>query len=111
VYEPDLPPPPPPGVVAVPGNQKVTLFWKRVNLRDIAGYEIYYGERPGSYNGRISLQGESPINAGNVTEFEITGLENGKIYYFTVVAYDNSPIPHQSVFSKEVHARPSGLLE
>lgn len=111
VYEPDLPPPPPPGVVAVPGNQRVTLFWKRVNLRDVAGYEIYYGERPGSYNGRVSLQGESPINAGNVTEFEITGLENGRIYYFTVVAYDNSPIPHQSVFSKEVHARPSGLLE
>lgn len=111
VYEPDLPPPPPPDVIAIPGNRKVILRWKSVNYQDVAGYEIYYGERPGYYHGRESVQGNSPINAGNVTEFKITGLENGKIYYFTVIAYDDSPIPHKSMFSKEVHARPSGLLE
>jgi hypothetical protein len=110
-YEPDLPPPPPPDVTAFPGDRKITLSWKRVNDRDIAGYEIFYGEQPGSYHGNESPEGESPIDAGNVTEFEITGLQNGKIYYFTVVAYDDSPIPHKSIFSKEVHARPSGLLE
>ncbi|MBN2441023.1 MAG: hypothetical protein JXJ04_06745 [Spirochaetales bacterium] len=112
-YEPDLPPPPPPEVFAIAGNQKVTLYWKKVNYQDVAGYEIYYGERSGYYYGKGSSGPEdktSPINAGNVTEYEISGLENGKIYYFTIVAYDSSDIPHKSIFSKEVHARPSGLL-
>ncbi|MBN2534399.1 MAG: hypothetical protein JXB88_16055 [Spirochaetales bacterium] len=111
VYEPDLPPPPPTDVIAVPGNRKVTLSWKSVNYQDVAGYEIYYGERPGYYHGREDIKDDSPVDAGNVTEFEIPGLENGKIYYFAVVVYDNSLIPHRSIFSKEVHARPSGLLE
>jgi len=111
VYEPDLPPPPPPDIVAVPGNQKVILTWQPVNYQDVAGYEIYFGERPGYYNGKNSIHGDSPIDVGNINKFEITGLENGKIYYFTIVAYDNSPIPHKSIFSKEVYARPSGLLQ
>jgi hypothetical protein len=110
-YEPDIPPPPPSEVYAIPGNGKVTLYWKPVNYYDIMGYEIYYGNAPGQYHGTGSTSGDSPVDAGNVTHFELDGLENGRLYYFAVVAYDGAAIQHRSIFSVEVSARPSGLLE
>jgi hypothetical protein len=110
-YEPDMPPPPPSEVFAIAGNGKVTLYWKQVNYYDIMGYEIYYGNAPGQYHGTGSTGGDSPVDVGNVTHYQLTGLENGRLYYFAVVAYDRAAIPHRSIFSVEVNARPSGLLE
>ena len=61
--------------------------------------------------GTGSDQGDSPIDVGNVDRFQITGLDNGKLYYFSIVAYDSSTPPHLSEFAEEKSARPSEVLE
>jgi hypothetical protein len=110
VYEQDLPPVPPTGLYAVAGSGKVRLYWNRVNEDDIGGYFIYYGSEPGSYRGSDSDLGASPIDAGNVSQIEVTGLSNSRLYYFAVVAYDDTDPPHRSLFSREISARPSNML-
>jgi hypothetical protein len=75
----------------------------------VKGYRVYYGEAPGSYLGGDAANGTSPIDAGDSTRLEITGLSNGKLYYFAIVAYDDSEPPQRSSFSQEVSARPSRI--
>jgi hypothetical protein len=111
VAETRLPPPAPIGLVATPGNGTVTLAWKRVNYEGIKGYRIYYGEEPGKYDGKGSASGDSPIDAGTPTRFEVRGLSNGTLYYFAIVAYDSEEFPNVSNFSNEVNARPLGLYK
>ena len=109
VYEKDLPPVPPAGLRVEAGDGKVVLSWRPVNERDVRGYRIYYGEAPGNYLGRGADEGDSPLDVGDVTRFEISGLQNGRLYTFAVAAYDSTDPPHLSRFSREVSARPSGL--
>jgi tetratricopeptide (TPR) repeat protein len=109
VYEQDLPPAPPTGVYAEAGDGQVRLYWNTVNEDDLGGYFVYYGTEPGSYHGRDSALGPSPIDVGRVSQVEVTGLSNSKLYYFAVVAYDATDPPHRSLFSREVSARPSFL--
>ncbi len=111
VYEPDLPPPPPGALYAQSGDGKVKLYWNRVNEEDVRGYLIYYGDAPGNYHGTDSSAGVSPIDVGDVSSFVVTGLENGKLYTFAVVAYDSTLPPHRSLFSGEVSSRPSRIFE
>ena len=75
------------------------------------GYYIYYGEKPGEYLGIIANQGTSPIfvNDGKTT-FTVTGLENGRIYYFAISAFPLDNPELQGELSKEVFARPSSRL-
>lgn len=108
-YIPDLPPLPPSFITAVPGDKSIKIRWPEVAEEDVAGYLIYFGERPGQYLGSFQGAGNSPVNAGDTNETTIEGLENGKLYYFAVCAYDSSAIPHVSGFSTEISARPSGL--
>ncbi len=107
VYEPNLPPPPPARVLAQAGDGSIKLSWRRVYDGDVAGYLVCYGMEPGAYSGADSAAGASPVDAGNVTTFTLTGLANGRLYYIAVVAYDDTPSRQQSVFSTEVTARPS----
>jgi hypothetical protein len=112
VYEPDLPPTPPAYLIAIPGDGEITLKWQKVNEKDIQGYRIYFGFEPGNYY-NVSVSGgliSSPIDVGNVTSYTITGLENGKLYYFTVTSYDSSFPSNISRFSDEVSTRPSRIL-
>ncbi|MBN1647324.1 MAG: fibronectin type III domain-containing protein [Spirochaetales bacterium] len=110
-FIPDLPPLPPERISAVAGNGKITLRWAAVAEEDVAGYLIYFGERSGQYLGKTLAGKSSPLNTGNTTEFTIEGLENGKLYYFSLCAYDSAKTPHISGFSAEVSARPSGLYK
>ena len=110
VYEPDLPPAPPSTVLAAPGNGSVRLAWSPVREEDVRGYLVYYGNSPGNYHGTGSDRGPSPIDVGPLTELNLGGLNNGWLYYFAVVAYDDTDPPHRSGFSREVSARPSGAL-
>jgi Concanavalin A-like lectin/glucanases superfamily/Fibronectin type III domain len=108
-FEPDLPPPPPSGLRAEAGNGSVRLSWDPVPDPDLEGYRIFYGTAPGRYFGDGSTQGPSPVDAGKDREFVISGLTNGRLYYFVVAAYDASQTPYQTLFSREVSARPRPL--
>ncbi len=110
VYEQDLPPAAPAGVQAVAGNARVRLRWSPVREEDVRGYLVFYGTSPGNYHGTGAHRGPSPIDVGPATELDLEGLENGRLYYFTVVCYDSTEPPHRSAFSREVSARPSGAM-
>ncbi len=109
VYQPNLPPAFPAGLKASPGNGSVTLSWQAVNDIDVKGYSVYYGTAPHNYLGTGAAEGDSPVDAGSATSLKITGLENGRLYYFSVVAYDTSQPPQRSDFAAEVSARPSRI--
>jgi hypothetical protein len=122
-YEADPPPPAPARLIAYPKDGAVELHWTRVPEADLAGYLVYYGERPGEYLGSGADQGPSPIDAGNTTTLTLTGIPNGRLLYFTVAAYDSGPDPDANLpgtarsragaesrageFSPEAAARPS----
>ena len=97
---------PPFTLTAEPGDGKVVLTWSYSLDDNAGGYYIYYGERPGEYLCRDAVEGPSPVNAGNTTSYTLTGLKNGKIYYFAVVAYSCVDSRISGDFSKEVYARP-----
>lgn len=120
-YEADLPPPAPARLVAYPKDGAIELHWTKVPEADIGGYLVYYGERPGEYFGEGSDQGPSPVDAGNTTTLTLTGIPNGRLFYFAIAAYDTGPGPDAGIpgasrdraasrageFSPEASARPS----
>ena len=109
-YKPDLPPHPPLGLHVSEGNGTLQLSWQRALDADVAGYLIYYGDKPVRYFGEDAAEGISPIDAGDVDSFSLTGLENGRLYYLAVASYDSSSPPHQSEFSEEISGRPSRVF-
>ncbi|MCR5217125.1 hypothetical protein [Treponema sp.] len=107
LYYTETPPPLPPfSVKAQPSDESVTLTWSYSIDNNAGGYYVYYGERPGEYLGREAAEGPSPVNAGNQNSITITGLKNGKIYYFAVAAYSKMDSRIMGDLSKEVYARP-----
>lgn len=117
-YRPDPPPPPPGGVMAIPQDGAILLRWNPVPVNDIQGYLVYYGTRPGQYFGEGASIGKSPHDVGlaevkdGAIEVKISGLENGRLYYFVVASYDVSNNPIYGIhlkrsLSKEVSARPA----
>lgn len=68
------------------------VSWQANTEDDLAGYRIYYGTTAGNY--------PNAIDAGNVTQYNVTGLEEGTTYYFVVTAYDNSN--NESAYSTQV---------
>jgi hypothetical protein len=109
VYEKSLPPPPPSFVAATPGDGAVSLRWARVPDPALTGYFVYYGTRPGVYDGNESSLGPSPVKIGKQTEILMDGLVNGKLYYFAVSSYDAGEDPLNGQFSHIVSARPSRI--
>ena len=110
-YE-EIPEPLPPFVVkAKASNGKVTVSWNYSVDDTVGGYYLYYGNRPGEYLGRVAIEGSSPIDVGNSSSFTVTGLENGKIYYFAVAAYSIYDEEIIGELSKEVFARPLARLK
>ena len=109
-YDEQAEPLPPFAIAALPGNGSVTLNWSQSVDDNAGGYYVYYGNRPGEYLGRLAVEGSSPVNVGNVTSVTLTGLENGRIYYFAVSAYSKVDGRINGMLSKEVFARPSSRL-
>lgn len=108
-YERDPAPPAPATIISTSRNGAVHLSWNKVLGAD--GYLLYYGDEPGNYFGRDSSLGLSPIDLGNVDEFLLDGLMNGKMYYFKIASYNtyNSPVRglyRERRLSPEVFARP-----
>ena len=104
-YEPDLPPAPPSRVFATPGDGEVTIEWSTVLEPDVRGYRVYYGLQSGRYFGNGG-PGPSPVDVGGVTSVTLEGLENGRLYFFAIQAYDESGESRHQM-SREVAARPS----
>ena len=58
------------------------LEWDANSEEDLAGYKLYYGTLSGNYG--------EPDDVGNVTEYELSGLNEGTTYYVAITAYDTS---------------------
>jgi hypothetical protein len=105
-YEKDTLPWPPSKVFATAGSGEVTLRWVASIDFDAAGYLVYYGDHPGEYFGA-----GVPIDAGKSLSYTVSGLKNGKVYYFCVAAYDASGPRFPGTLSGEVYARPLAVRE
>ncbi len=97
---------PPFKVSAKAGNGSVTLSWSHSLDDSVGGYYLYYGTRPGEYLGRGAIQGSSPVDAGNISTYTITGLKNGTLYYFAIATYSSIDKSFIGTLSNEVSARP-----
>jgi hypothetical protein len=73
-------------------SAQVALAWDPSNQSDLKGYKIYYGTVSGNY--------QWTIDAGNVTNYMVTGLNTGATYYAAATAYNSSGL--ESNFSNEV---------
>lgn len=88
-------------VTATPGNDEITVSWNtNATNENIDHYLVYYGTVSGVYDGA-----GSPINAGNVGNFSVTGLTGGTTYYFTVAAVDSNG-DEGGIYNNEVSAAP-----
>jgi F5/8 type C domain/Bacterial TSP3 repeat len=70
----------------------VTLAWDAVSDPSLAGYKLYYGYASGQYSFNV--------NVGNTTTASLSGLDQSKVYYVAVTAYDTAG--NESDFSNEV---------
>jgi hypothetical protein len=76
-----------------------TLTWQANSETDLAGYQVYYGTSSRSYG--------LPVPVGKVTTYQLSGLQEGRTYYFAVTAVDTSG--NESGYSTEVSLNVSGL--
>jgi len=70
----------------------VNLAWDAVTAPDLAGYKVHYGTASRKYS--------STVDAGKSTTAAISGLQEGKTYFFAATAYDTKG--NSSGFSNEV---------
>ncbi|WP_232101797.1 X2-like carbohydrate binding domain-containing protein [Paenibacillus sp. URB8-2] len=80
---------------AIAGNEKVTLNWSPVN--DSTGYKIYQSVTSDTYGAEVATV------QGSVYSYNVTGLTNGKTYYFVVKATNPGG---DSAASNQVSATP-----
>ena len=73
-------------------SAQVTIAWDPNTDPNIAGYKVYYGYSSRNY--------PFVCDTGNHTTCAISGLEEGKTYYFAATAYDLWN--NESSYSKEV---------
>src|SRR5262245_54777700 len=76
---------------------QVSLSWKAPTtnqngtpLTDLKGFKVYYGFASRSYN--------VTTDVGLTTNATLSGLQDGRTYYFAVTAYDTSG--NQSLFTE-----------
>ena len=85
------------GLVATPGNAKVTLDWADNTGADLAGYNVYRSEVSGGPYTKVAT-----VTSSKCTD---TRLINGTTYYYVVTAFDDSG--NESSYSAEVSATPT----
>ena len=94
-----------PSVSAAAG---ITLGWDPNQEEDLAGYKIYYKEKSYGepYDGESADQGDSPIIVPlslladpDNPHFHITGLDDNKVYFFVLTAFDNGDPANESDYS------------
>ncbi len=75
---------------------QISLAWDAVAHPEVGGYRIYYGQSSSHYT--------ASIDVGNQTSYTLSGLEEGKIYYFAATTY-NTTGTAESDFSRPVQAK------
>lgn len=88
-------------VPAIAQTRDVTLEWIGNAEGDLAGYKVYYKADVGGppYDGTGAVEGDSPIDVGNVTTFKVSNLDSSKVWFFVVTAYDTGGL--ESDYSNE----------
>jgi Malectin domain/Bacterial TSP3 repeat len=71
---------------------QVTLQWDPNTEPALAGYKVYYGYASRQYNVNVDV--------GKSTKTILSGLDDVKVYYFTVTAYDSNG--NESEYANEV---------
>ncbi|MCK5180889.1 MAG: hypothetical protein KAR32_15255, partial [Candidatus Omnitrophica bacterium] len=79
---------------SVAGDGQIDLSWSAV--AGATGYNVYFSAISGIYG--------TLVDAGNVTNYTVTGLTNDTTYYFVVTAYDAAG---ESAYSNEESAVPA----
>ena len=74
----------------------ITLAWDHNSEPDLAGYKLYIGNSPQNYTQFIDL--------GLTTQYTISNLIDGTVYFFTLTAYNQKGF--ESSFSNEVRYPP-----
>ena len=97
-------PAPPEDLTIAVADSIVTLNWTANTEPDLDGYKVYYGQNEGGpYDGTGASEGDSPIDVGDVTTYQLSGLlVDSATYYFVVTAYDDEEPSNESYFSNEV---------
>ena len=88
------------------GDREITISWNQNNPDDKYGYLLYYGTKSGEYLGQEANQGDSPIDCGSATSITISGLKNGRIYYFAVATYLKEYPEIIGTLSEQIYDRP-----
>jgi hypothetical protein len=70
----------------------VTLAWDPSTDPAVLGYKVYWGMKSGQYTWLVDV--------GNLTNIEVSSLQDGMTYYFAATAYDNKG--NESSYSNEV---------
>jgi gliding motility-associated-like protein len=96
-----LAPEPPTGLVAKPGNRRITLTWTPNSEEDMSRYWVFSSTTSGSYNYSVALATVTHPTAKYVD----TGLTNEVTYYYVLKAVNEAG--YASEPSYEVSARPS----
>ncbi len=76
------------------------LSWTPSVSFNVKGYRVYWGDARRSYT--------NSADAGNATEYVITGLEDGRPCFFTVTAYGSSR--EESIYSNEIERAADGSM-
>jgi hypothetical protein len=71
---------------------QITLAWDASTEEDLAGYKVYAGDSSRLYS--------TTIDVGRTTSFTVSGLQEGRLYYFAITAYNTSGL--ESDYSEEV---------
>ena len=79
------------GQLSVRADQSVTLTWNPSIATNVAGYKIYAGTTSHAY--------ATTNVTGTATNTTISGLVEGKAYYFAATTYDSAG--NESAFSSE----------
>ncbi len=105
-YSVQTPPFAPTKIFSESGDSKVTISWQQNNPNDKYGYLVYYGTKSGEYVGQYASQGDSPIDCKSANSITITGLKNGRLYYFAVATYLKDYPDIIGPLSEEIYDRP-----
>ncbi|OGJ42059.1 hypothetical protein A3I58_02690 [Candidatus Peregrinibacteria bacterium RIFCSPLOWO2_02_FULL_39_10] len=97
------------GIKAEALNGSVKVSWKAAtDNTNIAGYQVHYGLNS---IGEAFSEYDDFADVGDVLSYTVSDLENGKKYYFSVIAYDAAGNESVNWGIPESSATPSGDLD